>query len=191
MNRVFLITFSLMFLTTILVGQTTPVQAHLNAMHVVSETDTTYTARSGTSWTSTTLGYNSNSYWVNRVTTSPGNHIMIWYCSESWGVNYKFHHYIAIPSNAGTLDGIFSYTAINTDSSENFSISVNQENFSDEWAYLGWTQGKGGKPNCRVWADNYQNIASSRQFWVDAMKFYPSTSSAPPVQKHSFSAWNP
>ena len=190
MNKLFLASFCLVFLLVIALGQTVPVQAHLNAMHVVSETNTTYTARSGTSWTSTTLGYNSNSYWVSSVTSSPGNHIMIWYCSESWGGNYKFHHYIAIPSNAGQIDGIFTYTAINTEPSENFSIAVNQENFGNEWAYLGWTLGKGGKPNCRVWADNYYSGAT-RQFWADAMKFYPSTSSTPPVQRHSFSVWNP
>ena len=191
MNKLSLIAFGLMFVLIMALGQTSTVQAHLNYMHLVTEyNNPNYTSRSGTGWTLTNIGYSGNSYWANSTTSSPGNRIMIWYCNESWGVSYKWHHYIAIPSNAGTLDGIFSYTANNTDPWENFTIQVNQENFANEWAYLGWTQGKGGKPDCRVWAGNYYSGAT-RQFWVDAMKYYPSTSTTPPVQRHTFGVWQP
>ena len=73
-----------------------------------------------------------------------------------------------------------------------FTYPVNQENFVDQWAYLGYTTGKGGKPSCYVSVGNYNSAATGTQeFWMDAMKYYPSSSTTPPVYKHSFSQWIP
>jgi len=193
MKKTFFLSFSITLMLVLLLGITPPVRAALNAMNLVSETNTTYTLKTGTYTTRTDTGYGGSSYQTfNKYLPGDSYAGMTWYCKESYSVNYNWHLYIAIPYNLGYIDGTYSYGAINTDASQNFSISVNQENFANEWAYLGWTRGKGGKPGCSVTTTNSNPAGTGRrEFWVDAMKYYPSSSSTPPVYRHSFSQWIP
>lgn len=191
MKKIFFISFSISLIAVLMLGTTSSARAVFNAMNLVSETNTTYTSKTGT-YNTKTIGYGSNSYQTTNKNGSPASVLIVWYCKESYAVNRLWHLYVAIPSNTGLIDGIYSYTGKNTDLTQNFVISVNQENFANEWAYLGYTKGKGGKPDCYVITGNDNSAATGTQeFWMDAMKYYPSDSATPPVYRHSFSQWIP
>jgi hypothetical protein len=191
MKKTFFLSFSITLMLVLLLGITPPVGAALNAMNLVSETNTTYTVKYGT-YIPKTIGYGGNSYQSLNKNGSLSNVVIFWKCKESYSVNYNWHDYVAIPSNTGLIDGIYTYAATNTVTSENFSIPVNQENFVDQWAYLGWTRGTGGSYSCMVSVGNNNSAATGTQeFWMDAMKYYPSSSTTPPVYTHGFGIWIP
>src|SRR5687768_3782760 len=147
MNKAFLLSFSITLTFVLLLSMTLPVYAALNIMNLVSETNTTYTTRSGSPWQTRAEGFQGNSYQsFNRYLPSHPLLSMAWYCKETYSANYYWHLYVAIPYNTGYTDGRYNYSAYNKKvdgTTYNFSIPVNQEHFANEWAYLGWTLGKG------------------------------------------------
>lgn len=199
MKRTFTLSFGITLILVLLLGITPPVRAALNAMNLVSETNSTYTLRTGTAWQSRTEGFDGSSTYnsyqsFNKYLSGDALVGMTWYCKEGYSVNYYWHLYIAIPYNTGYTDGIYTYAAYNKkadNTTYGFSIPVNQENFANEWAYLGWTLGKGGSSNCYVVTTNSNSAGTRQEFWVDAMKYYPKSNSTPPVYRHSFSQWIP
>lgn len=202
MKKTFWLSFSTTLMLVLVLGATPLTYAARNAMNLVSETNSSYTTRTGTAWQSRAEGFNGSSTYnsyqsFNKYQSGDASVGMTWYCKEVYSTNYYWHLYIAIPNNAGYPDGIYSYGAYNKkvgNTTDSFTIPVNQENFSDQWAYLGWTQGKGGNTKtsgCFVVTTNTNSAGTRQEFWVDAMKYYPSSSTTPPVYWHSFTQWIP
>lgn len=191
MNRTFLLSGIISFvvvLTAMLPGIS---YATTGTYKYVNEKDSTYTSRSGSYTSVTTTGYPSSSkhaYQSTERTFTGPNNTMRWKCRTSYATEYNFHTYIAIPYNLGVLDGGYNYTAVNTNPSENFTTPINQENYTNDWVYIGWTKGKGGSTGCYVDTDNKELYGGGldREFWVDHMKYWPNTSPTPPAYTHGW-----
>ena len=194
MNKIFLLSFGLALLLVFVIGLYIPAKADCCAYHVVSEYNSTYAYQYGAYTYDYTLGYSGNAKWGYNDTSAPANRTAIWYCKSSdiFTQNYYWHFYVAVPLQGGILDGSYTYNVYNT--AETFSQPVNQENFADEWAYLGYAEGKGAtvaSGNCRVSVNNLNAGGTpQRQFWVDAVEYWPGTSVTPPQYRHDFeSPW--
>jgi len=184
MNKTFFVSALSSFLIILTLALPVSVYAGTGAWNYVNETNATYTSKSGPYTNVTTTGYprtNMHAYKsTNRTYNGPVNS-MRWKCNMSTSTNYNYHHYIAIPSNTGVLDGIYRYYAYNTVSAENFWVYINQEIYADQFVYIGWTQGKGGSISCHVDTNNIQYFSDSpREFWIDHMIFWPNLSVTPP-----------
>lgn len=191
MNKTFLFSMLASFIAILTLAFPISSYAVTGAYNYVNETSTTYTSRSGPYTDVTTTGYpssNKHAYKSTDRTFNGPDNTMRWKCNSSTSTNYNWHIYIAVPYNTGTLDGGYNYTAVNTVSAENFTTPINQENYANQWVYIGWTQGTGGSTNCRVDTDNIELYGGgvAREFWVDHMKYWPNQSSTPPAATHQW-----
>lgn len=175
MNKTFLVSALVSFLTILTL--TLPGSAHavINAYNLVNETNKTYTTRTGTYTDITTTGYGGHAYQsMSRAAGGPVD-TMKWKCSTSTPTNYYYHVWVAVPLNYGVYDGTYKYRVTNT--AETFPINLNQEAFANQWVYLGFANGTGGPDNCFVTVANIDLSSSNpREFWVDHIEYYPSSS---------------
>ncbi len=136
----------------------------------------------------TTTGYGGHSYRINSEPTVANMEAVVWKCTDAFSVEYIWHTYIAVPYNTQSpIDGSYWYHVDNTNNAEDFDISVNQENFGNQWVYLGWSKGKGGNNDtskCYVGTNN--RAPSGYEFWVDHMKYWPKTNTTPPNYTHGW-----
>lgn len=189
MKRNFLVLFFLTLVLVLSAGLTLPVHAGANMYNPVSETDTTYTVNNSNG-IPMYFGVDTNSYKSHNTTDQNWTWNFMWKCKDSFSSEYKWHTYIAIPRNSGTLDGQYTYYVNNTNDTQDFPMPLNQENFANKWVYLGWSQGYGGvndSSSCAVNVDNLNSVGTPlREWWLDAMQYYPSTSTTPPQYTFSF-----
>jgi hypothetical protein len=193
MNKTYFLSMLASFIMVLMLALPVSSYAVTGAYNYVNETSTTYTSRSGPYTNVTTTGYpstNKHAYKSTQRDFGGPNNTMRWKCKTSYTTEYNFHIYIAIPENYDVLDGVYAYDAYNTNPSENFDppVNVNQENYVDQWVYIGWTRGKGGSTNCYVYTDNIELYGggSTREFWVDHMKYWPNSSTTPPAYTHEW-----
>lgn len=184
MNKTFFFSMLVSFLATLtLVLPLSASAGGTGTWNYVNETDTTYTSKSGPYTNVTTTGYPPANMHAHKSTDRTFNgpvNSMVWKCNWSTSTNYNYHHYIAIPYNTGVLDGVYRYYAYNTVGAENFWVYINQENYANQFVYIGWTQGTGGSTSCHVDTNNIQYFGTNpREFWVDHMIFWPNLTTKP------------
>ncbi len=151
-----------------------------------------YFLNSGTKYTTYSTGYGGSAKYYYQNTGGRSASYGRWYCDGTFQNNYKWHWWIGIPYNLGYTDAVVQYYARNTDSSENFWITLNQENWGDYFAYIGWTRGTGGTygNTCYTYMSNScvqgESCSYYGQVWWDANKFFVHTDTVPPQGHHSY-----
>lgn len=98
-----------------------------------------------------------------------------WSCTGPTTSSTQYKWYAWIPLNYGYTDAAVSYYVRNTE--EQFSITVNQENYADEWVFLGWAFGDGYIPWAYTFLDNDcvtgWGCNQYYEVWWDDTKYYP------------------
>jgi hypothetical protein len=187
MNKTFFVSALTSFLIILVLGLPITTHAATGAYNFVNETNTTYNSHTGTYTNVTTTGYPSSNKHAYKAMAGNRTNTWTWKCNFSTSTNYNYHLWIAIPYSTGILDGTYAYSAFNTVPAENFTININQENYANQWVYMGWTQGKGGSTSCRVQTNNFDQFSDfNREFWIDHMKFWPNLISTPPSYTHGW-----
>jgi len=171
---------------------TTVLSSTLYQYTVISETDAGQFYGSGPKTTRFDTGYGGTSKQYYQQTGGNSYSYGAWYCNGSLGSTAYWHWWVGIPYNTGPRDGVVRYYAYNNDSSENFSIVVDQESFGNYFAYIGYTKGTGGGmgSSCYTSMSNAcisgRPCSSSYEVWWDANKYYPSAGTAPPKGHHPY-----
>ena len=191
MKKTFFAALVLSFLAVVAVGYPYSVKAGSGMYNLVDEHSSHAVVTNGAN---STYGYGSGTYRSykssNCVGTGCPTSEIVWKCIDSFGSEFHWHTYVAIPGQYGTLDGSYIYRVDNTNNTEDFNISVNQENFYNQWVYLGWSLGTGGVDDvskCYVATGNTNGAGTpTREFWMDHMKYWPNNSSTPPAYTHGW-----
>lgn len=190
MNKTFFLSLAIGFVIAVTFGLPLTANAGAGMYNLINETDATYAVAFGPYANITTTGYGGHAYRATSSTDITYYATMLWKCKDAFTTEKYWHTYVAIPLNAGVLDGTYTYLVNNTNNSEDFYIPVNQELFANKWVYLGWSKGLGGinnYNNCSVSTNAYTGVGTpQREFWADHMKYWPNSSSTPPSYTHGW-----
>lgn len=196
MSKKFFISALTSFILILMIGLPTEAYAIVGQYNVIDERSSyasKYSSSPSYPYTDVSgIGFGGNAYRAYASIRPTVYNTATWRCKTSYPADYRFHTYMAVPGQSGTIDGYFRYTVHNTNITEDFQIWLNQENHYNKWVYLGWSLGKGGindTGKCYVSTnsdDYYNNSGTSREFWVDHMKYYPSGSNTPPAYTHGW-----
>jgi len=187
MNKTFMLSALTGFVLVLALGLPMTAQAVTGAYNYIDERVATWNVHTGTYTNVTTTGYPPSNPHAYKAMSGNYTNKWTWMCNSATPKNYNYHLWIAIPLNAGVLDGTYHYYAYNTFTGENFPININQEAYANQWVYIGWTKGTGGSLTCGVQTTNYDKYDDfPREFWIDHMEYWPNLSSIPPAGTHKW-----
>ncbi|MFZ3151674.1 MAG: hypothetical protein WA116_08335 [Anaerolineaceae bacterium] len=103
-----------------------------------------------------------------------------WSCTGATTDSTWYKWYVWIPLNYEYTDAAVSYYVRNSE--EEYTITVNQENYANAWVFLGWAYGTGYIPWAYTFMDNGcvngWGCNQYYQVWWDDAKYYPCVNSA-------------
>ena len=187
MNKTFLLSALTGFVLVLVLGLPLTAQATAGTYNYIDERVATWNVHTGAYTNVTTTGYPRNNMHAYQAMSGNKTNTWKWKCNSSTAKKYYYHLWVAVPYNTGVLDGIYLYDAVNTDEGFEDPIPVNQEAYANQWVWIGSVLGTGGSLACYVTTNNdAQRTDFSREFWIDHLEYWPSSSVIPPAKTHKW-----